>query len=91
MERKLNQFDTEPEYVYAAYVKGMIMFDDIRNLIGDKNFFDSLKNYYKKMGGQNATPENMIEIFEDTSHKRLKAIFNSYLDGSAIIGNVGDK
>ena len=91
MNRKLNQFNTEPEYVYAAYVKGMIMFDDIRNLIGDKNFFDSLKNYYKKMGGQNATPENLIEIFEDTSHKRLKAIFESYLDGTAIIGNIENK
>ncbi len=91
MNRKLNQFNTEPEYVYAAYVKGMIMFDDIRNLIGDKNFFDSLKNYYKKMGGHNATPNNLIEIFEDTSHRRLKAIFESYLDGTAIIGNVENK
>ena len=91
MNRKLNQYDTEPEYTYAAYVKGMIMFDDIRNLIGDKNFFDSLKNYYKKMGGQNATPANLIQIFEDTSHKRLKSIFESYLDGTAIIGNVGNK
>jgi hypothetical protein len=90
MNRKLNQYDTEPEYVYAAYVKGMIMFDDIRNLIGDKSFFDSLKNYYKKMGGQNATPNNLIQIFEDTSHRRLKAIFESYLDGTAIIGNVGN-
>lgn len=90
MNRKLNQYATEPEYVYAAYVKGMIMFDDIRNLIGDKNFFDCLKNYYKKMGGQNATPNNLIQIFEETSHRRLKSIFESYLDGTAIIGNVGD-
>ena len=90
MNRRLNQFDTEPEYVYAAYVKGMIMFDDIRNLVGDKNFFNSLKNYYKKMGGQNATPENLISIFEDTSHKRLKSIFESYINGSTIIGNIKD-
>ncbi len=90
MNRKLNEFATEPEYVYASYVKGMIMFDDIRNLIGDKKFFDSLKNYYKKYSGQNATPENLIHVFEDTSNRRLKAIFNSYLDGTAIIGNVSD-
>lgn len=88
MNRSLDKFATEPEYVYASYVKGMIMFDDIRNLIGDKKFFDSLKNYYKQYAGKNATPNNLINVFEDTSHRRLKAIFESYLDGSAIIGNV---
>ena len=91
MNRKLNEFATEPEYVYASYVKGMIMFDDIRNLIGDKKFFDSLKNYYKQYAGQNTTPENLIQTFEDTSKRRLKSIFNSYLDGTAIIGNVGEQ
>ena len=88
MNRSLDKFATEPEYVYASYVKGMIMFDDIRNLIGDKKFFDSIKNYYKQYGGKIATPTNLINVFEDTSHRRLKAIFESYIDGSAIIGNV---
>jgi aminopeptidase N len=69
----------------------MIMFDDIRNFIGDRNFFNSLKNYYKKYGGKNATPENLIDVFEDTSNKRLKSIFTSYIDGTAIIGNVSNK
>lgn len=88
MNRKLNQFATEPEYVYAAYVRGMIMFDDIRNLIGDKNFFNSLKNYYKQYGGKNAVPDSLISVFEDTSHKRLKSVFESYINGSTIIGNI---
>ena len=91
MNRKISEFATEPEYVYAAYVKGMIMFDDIRNLIGDKKFFDSLKNYYKQYSGKNAVPENLISVFEDTSNRRLKSVFESYLDGSAIIGNVAEK
>ena len=90
MNRRLDKFNTEPEYVYASYVKGMIMFDDVRNLIGDKNFFASLKNYYKQYAGKNATPQNLIAVFENTSHKRLAGIFESYLNGSAIIGNVGD-
>lgn len=88
MNRPLDKFATEPEYVYAAYVKGMIMFDDIRNLVGDKKFYDSLKNYFKQYAGKNATPKDLITVFEDTTNRRLKAIFNSYLDGTAIIGNV---
>lgn len=91
MNRKISEFGTEPEYVYAAYVKGMIMFDDIRTLIGDKKFFDSLKNYYKQYGGKNAVPANLIAVFENTSNRRLKAIFDSYLDGTAIIGNIANK
>lgn len=90
MNRKLNEYDTEPEYVYASYVKGMIMFDDIRNIIGDRLFLKSLKNYLSEYSGQNATPDNLIDIFEDTSHKKLAAIFNSYIDGSAIIGNMSN-
>lgn len=88
MNRKLNEYDTEPEYVYAVYVKGMIMFDDIRTIVGDRNFFNCLKKYYKQYSGKNATPKNLIECFEDTSHKKLNAIFNSYIDGTAIIGNM---
>lgn len=88
MNRKLNEYDTEPEYVYAVYVKGLIMFDDIRNIIGDRHFFNCLKKYYKQYSGKIATPDNLIDCFEDTSNKRLKAIFTSYIDGSAIIGNL---
>ena len=91
MNRKISEYATEPEYVYAAYVKGLIMFDDIRTLIGDKKFFDSLKNYYKQYAGKIATPDNLISVFEDTSNRRLKAVFESYLDGTAIIGNMAEK
>lgn len=88
MNRSLNQYDTEPEYVYAIYVRGMIMFDDIRNFVGDRQFFNSLKKYYKQYSGKIATPEGLIKVFEDVSGKKVKAIFNSYLDGSTIIGNI---
>lgn len=88
MDRPLDKFATEPEYVYAAYVRGMIMFDDIRNLIGDRTFFRCLKNYCSKYKGQNALPENMISVFENTSGKKLKPLFLSYIDGTAIIGEI---
>ena len=91
MNRSLDQYDTEPEYVYAIYVRGMIMFDDIRNFVGDRQFFKALKSYYKQYGGKIATPENLIGVFEDVSGKRIKNLFNSYLDGIAIIANTNVK
>lgn len=88
MNRRLDQFGNEPEYVYAVYVRGMLMFDDVRNLIGDRLFFKALKNYAAKYQGQNATPDNLISVFENTASKRIKKIFMSYIDGSAIIGEL---
>ena len=64
------------------------MFDDVRNLIGDRLFFKALKNYVTKYQGQNATPDNLISVFENTASKRIKKIFVSYIDGSAIIGEL---
>ena len=88
MNRSLNQFGSEPEYVYAVYVRGMLMFDDIRTIIGDKSFFKALKSYFNKYQGQNATPENLISVFEDTAGRRIKQIFQSYIDGTALIGEL---
>lgn len=88
MNRRLDQFGNEPEYVYAVYVRGMLMFDDVRNLVGDRLFFKSLQTYFEKYKGQNATPENLISVFENTAGKRIKQIFVSYIDGSAIIGEL---
>ena len=52
---------------------------------------DSLKNYVEKYKGQNATPDNLISVFENTAGKRIKQIFMSYIDGSAIIGELAKK
>ena len=70
--------------------KNKVITGKILHLDGDRKYSQKALNYYKKMGGQNATPENLISIFEDTSHKRLKSIFESYINGSTIIGNIKD-
>ncbi|MBQ8430453.1 MAG: hypothetical protein IJX26_00705, partial [Clostridia bacterium] len=88
MNRSLDEYNTEPEYVYVAYVKGMIMYDDIRNIIGDKAFFKSLRSYYKNYSGKNATPDDLINTFEDCSNRKLRSFINGYLDGTCIIGKL---
>ena len=85
MSRLLNEYDTEPEYVYIAYVKAVLLFNDIRELIGNENFINGLKLYIKEYKGKNATPDNLIECMEKTSSKPLKDIFYSYIDGKVII------
>ena len=50
MNRKLDEYNTEPEYVYVTYVKGMLFFNELRTLLGDakiKSLFRSAFNSNK--------------------------------------------
>ena len=85
MNRTLSQFKTEPEYVYIAYVKGTLIFDSLREMLGEKTFEKCLRNYYNNYKGKNVTPADLIASFEKTSKRKLESFFNSWIDGSVII------
>ena len=84
MNRKLNEYNTEPEYVYIAYVKGLLMMNDIRDLIGYDNFVKSLKYYFKNYSGKNATPEDFISSFEKVTNRQIASFVQSYIDGKVV-------
>ena len=46
MVRKLNEFATENEYVYVAYIKGMLMFSNLNDLLGAKKMTKCIKYYF---------------------------------------------
>ena len=87
MNRKLNEFNTEPEYVYISYVKGMLMFDSLREVIGSKKFLSCVKYYYSCYMGKNAVPENLIDCFEKKSHFKLQEFFDSWINGKVVISD----
>ena len=88
MLRSLDEYNTEPEYIYMAYVKGTLMFDNLREIVGDKNFINSLKFYYKQNRGKNAVPTDLIYAFNKVCKKDLESYFNSWLNGSVVIENI---
>lgn len=81
MNRKLNEFTNESEYVYIAYVKGMLMFDSLHELLGKEKFIDALQTYFKDNKYKIATPEDLIKAFEKASGSDLKGIFDSWING----------
>ncbi|HEY8423226.1 MAG TPA: M1 family metallopeptidase [Clostridia bacterium] len=87
MNRPTYSYKTEHEYVYMTYIKGELMFYNIRNIIGDKAFFDSLKKYYERNKYKIAAPHDLIGAFEDTSKKDLEGIFNAWLEGKVYLGD----
>ena len=85
MNRPLDQYNTESEYVYMTYGKGQLLFDNLRNTIGDKAFFEGLQTYYSRNMFKNAKQENMIGAFEAASGKDLEGYFNAWIKGTVLI------
>ncbi len=83
--RAVNEYATEPEYTYCTYVKGVLMYDSLYNLIGEKNFLSALKTYYNDNKYANATPEKLINAFSKGSGSDMNNFFDSWLSGKVII------
>lgn len=88
MLRSLDEFNTEPEYTYMAYVKGTLMYSNLKQIIGKTKFYKSLKLYYKMYSFKNATPEDLISTFVRVCGKDMEGYFNSWLSGKVVIENL---
>ena len=84
MLRAINEYKTEYEYVNIAYIKGCIMFEYLRKSVGDKVFFESLKNYYEEYAYKNAVPDDLVGCFERAGAD-ANGFFDSFFSGKAII------
>ncbi|MBQ9081765.1 MAG: M1 family metallopeptidase [Clostridia bacterium] len=84
MNRNLSTYVSEYEYVNLTYNKGLLLFDALREGIGDNRFFAGLKNYYAEYTHQIATPEDMISCFKKTGVD-VEGLFDSFLSGTAVI------
>ena len=87
MTRNLNTFKGDLEYVYVTYVKGVLFFDNLNELVGSKNFIKSLKLYFKEKCYKNASPGNMINCFEKVCKRSLENYFDSWIQGKVVLQN----
>lgn len=88
MLRSLNEYNTEPEYIYMAYVKSVLMYDNLKEIIGKDKFIKSLKYYYNQNKGLNAEPSDLIYAFSKVCGGDLETYFNSWLNGTVIIETI---
>jgi aminopeptidase N len=84
MLRSLKDFGSEYEYVNMAYIKPCIMYDTLRTTIGDERFFGGLKRYFKEYKFKNATPDDLVGVFEKIGADS-NGFFKSCFNGTAII------
>ena len=85
MNRSIYEFSNETEYTYVTYVKGILMFDSIADIIGQNKMNKSLQYFYNENKFAIVEPGDLIAAFEKITHKKLASYIMSWLDGSVII------
>lgn len=84
MTRNLKDFESDYEYANIAYNKGMIMFDTLRQSIGDDKFKSGLKKYFENNCHKIATQEDLFGCFI-SGGVDLEGFFQSFIDGKIVI------
>lgn len=84
MLRSLADFSGEYEYVNAAYIEPVLMYDLVRKTVGDERFFTALENYYEKYKFRVAKPYDVAGEFERV-YAGSDGIFKSFYEGKAVI------
>lgn len=88
MNLKLNEYQNDYEYSYMVYVKGVIMFDSLRQAVGEKKLVQGLKKYYQSNKFKIATKNDFYSAFKSACHTDLDGFFDGYLNGTAIISSI---
>lgn len=88
MNLPVNKYTSEYEYTYMIYVKGVVMFDSLRETIGKDKLIKALKKYYKQYSYKIADEEDLIGAFENSCHINLQSFFAGWLGGTNVIGYV---
>lgn len=63
----------------GVYSWGALGLHALRLEVGDQEFFEILKTYYKRFEGGNATTADFIAVAEEVSGKELSPFFDSWL------------
>ena len=88
MNLAVNEYQNDYEYSYMVYVKGVIMFDSLKNMVGEKSVVAGLKKYYESNKFKIASPEDFFDAFDKACHKDLKNYFDGFLNGTTIISSL---
>ncbi len=69
-----------PEAPFAwVYQRGALVVHALREEVGDAYFFEIVREYLSRHGGDNASTADFIEVAEDVSGKELDELFDAWL------------
>lgn len=85
---RVNEYAGDYEYSYMIYVKGVLMFDSLRQVVGKAKLEDGLRKYYKKYKFKIAKTDDLIVTMRKATGKDIEGFFDSWLNGRTVIGTI---
>lgn len=85
MDRPLDEFATQPEYVMLTYTKGALMFNTLEEVLGQGRFLKALRLYYKNFAFSCASKEELIACFVKVAGSEMESFFSSWLEGKVVV------
>ena len=86
IERKTTDFENWLLYDALVYDVSALMFDDLRNKIGDESFFEGVKEYYETYKFKNVTKDDFINVLNKSCEKNIEGIIEPWLKGKIYWG-----
>ncbi len=83
MNRHISKYASDYEYANIAYNKGLILFEMLRQSIGDEKFTSALKDYFNGNKYTVASCDNLYASF--LKYGDLEGFFSSFIDGKIVI------
>ncbi len=62
-----------------SYEKGSWVLHMLRRKVGDQNFWQAIRTYYKRYAYKNASTKDLKKVFEEVSGEKLDAFFEQWL------------
>ena len=84
----VNDYNSEYEYSYMIYVKGVLMFDSLAQVVKLENIKRTFKKYYSKYKFKIATTDCFISVMKSVCGKNIDVVLDSWLNGKTIIGAI---
>jgi len=81
MNQDLNSFRSSYDYVFMTYVRGMLLFADLANMLGEANLIQALGQFSRETSFSFATQDKLVASLERSTRTKLKSFFNIYLGG----------
>ena len=82
VSQNIDQYYDISDYFNTIYSKGPMIVKMYHKMVGNKIFFQTMRNYLKKYYMKNSSINKFILIAEETSGKQLKKFFNQWLTSS---------
>ncbi|MDP4146009.1 MAG: M1 family metallopeptidase [Bacillota bacterium] len=75
----VNEFKSDNDYAMLVYYKGAVMLHELRNQVGDAEFFKILQTFYNKYEFKNATTSDFLGVVEEVTGKNWESFFDRWL------------